>query len=48
MEECARAATGRMEVAGELTWQRGGSVACVALQREEGIAWASGGGRRVL
>jgi hypothetical protein len=24
------------------------SVACVALQREEGIDWASGGGRRVL
>jgi hypothetical protein len=25
MEECARAATGRMEVAGGLTWQRGGA-----------------------
>jgi hypothetical protein len=27
MEGCARAATERMEVAGGLTWQRGGSVA---------------------
>jgi hypothetical protein len=27
MEECARAATERMEFAGGLTWQRGGSVA---------------------
>jgi hypothetical protein len=47
MEGCARAARERLEVAGGLTWQRGGSVAWRG-QREEGIDWASSGGSRVL